>query len=102
MKETIHEQFEIVRTETNTSHVEEYGALDIGSNRLADFLGFERHPKLSKTNGTEPESIEFAEVIIFDYFFFLNHLIFIELNVEKIIKLRNILFNFFYDHMFNF
>ena len=65
MKESIHEQFEIVRHETNTSHVEEYGALDIGSNRLADFLGFQRHPRPSQTSETEDESLEFYEVNIY-------------------------------------
>jgi len=41
LRETLHHQFEIVRTETNTSHVEEYGDLDVGSMHVSDFLGFQ-------------------------------------------------------------
>lgn len=41
LQETLHHQFEIVRTETNTSHVEEYGDLDVGSLHASDFLGFQ-------------------------------------------------------------
>lgn len=37
----MHHQFEVVRTETNTSHVEEYGDLDVGSMHVSDFLGFQ-------------------------------------------------------------
>lgn len=40
LRETLHHQFAIVRTETNTSHVEEYGDLDVGSMHVSDFLGF--------------------------------------------------------------
>uniref|UniRef100_A0A224XQ03 legumain n=1 Tax=Panstrongylus lignarius TaxID=156445 RepID=A0A224XQ03_9HEMI len=36
----LHHQFERVRTRTNTSHVEEYGDLDIGNTKLKDILGF--------------------------------------------------------------
>ncbi|KAK3917205.1 Legumain [Frankliniella fusca] len=38
--ESLHHQFEVVRTETNTSHVEEYGDLDIGSLPVAYFQGY--------------------------------------------------------------
>lgn len=41
LRETLHHQFEVVRTETNTSHVEEYGDLDVGSMHVSDFLGFQ-------------------------------------------------------------
>uniref|UniRef100_A0A170ZQL0 legumain n=1 Tax=Triatoma infestans TaxID=30076 RepID=A0A170ZQL0_TRIIF len=36
----LHHQFERVRTRTNTSHVEEYGDLDIGNTKLKDVVGF--------------------------------------------------------------
>ncbi|XP_014274694.1 legumain isoform X1 [Halyomorpha halys] len=39
-RESLHHQFEKVRTYTNTSHVEEYGDLDIGVTKLKDVLGF--------------------------------------------------------------
>ncbi|PSN45864.1 hypothetical protein C0J52_16851 [Blattella germanica] len=39
-QEKLHHQFEVVRSETNTSHVEEYGDLDLGSLHVSDFMGF--------------------------------------------------------------
>ncbi|XP_021917142.1 legumain-like [Zootermopsis nevadensis] len=41
LKETLHHQYEVVRSDTNTSHVEEYGDLDIGSMHVSDFLGYQ-------------------------------------------------------------
>lgn len=38
-QESLNRQFEIVRTETKTSHVEEYGDLDIGSTKLSTVIG---------------------------------------------------------------
>ncbi|CAB3360414.1 Hypothetical predicted protein [Cloeon dipterum] len=36
---TLHHQFETVRTRTNTSHVEEYGDLNVGATFVKDFIG---------------------------------------------------------------
>ncbi|CAH1402825.1 unnamed protein product [Nezara viridula] len=47
--ESLHHQFEKVRTYTNTSHVEEYGDLDIGITKLKDVLGFKM--RLMKSMG---------------------------------------------------
>lgn len=47
LQETLHHQYEIVRTETNTSHVEEYGDLDVGSLHVSEFLGFQISRKLN-------------------------------------------------------
>ncbi|XP_059485186.1 legumain-like isoform X2 [Neocloeon triangulifer] len=38
-RETLHHQFEVVRSRTNTSHVEEYGDLNVGASLLKDFIG---------------------------------------------------------------
>ncbi|CAG5120650.1 unnamed protein product, partial [Candidula unifasciata] len=38
-QETLQKQFKIVRTETNTSHVTEYGDLTMGGLKVADFQG---------------------------------------------------------------
>jgi legumain len=38
-RETLHHQFEIVRSRTNSSHVEEYGDLNLGAAPLKDFIG---------------------------------------------------------------
>ncbi|XP_076306309.1 legumain-like [Tachypleus tridentatus] len=38
-KETLQEQFSIVKTETNTSHVQEYGDLTIGKMHVGEFQG---------------------------------------------------------------
>lgn len=40
-KETLHHQYQKVRSETNTSHVEEYGDLDMGSLPVAYFQGYQ-------------------------------------------------------------
>ncbi|KAJ9598420.1 hypothetical protein L9F63_010895 [Diploptera punctata] len=48
VREMIHQQFEIVRTETNTSHVEEYGDLVIGSLHVSEFLGYRPSPPENK------------------------------------------------------
>ncbi|XP_014274697.1 legumain [Halyomorpha halys] len=42
MNESLHHQFEIVRSYTNTSHVEEYGDLSIGVTKLKDILGYKK------------------------------------------------------------
>ncbi|PNF30184.1 Legumain [Cryptotermes secundus] len=51
LQESLHHQYEIVRTETNTSHVEEYGDLDVGSMHVSEFLGYQisHKPKSFKT-----------------------------------------------------
>nr|CAD7462459.1 unnamed protein product [Timema tahoe] len=40
LRESLHHQYEAVRHRVNTSHVEEYGNLDIGALHISDFLGF--------------------------------------------------------------
>ncbi|XP_049863688.1 legumain-like [Schistocerca gregaria] len=45
LQASLHHIFEEVRYETNTSHVEEYGDLNLGSMRAADFMGFTDHHK---------------------------------------------------------
>ncbi|XP_066991766.2 legumain [Anabrus simplex] len=56
--ESLHHLFEEVRYETNTSHVEEYGDLDLGALHVSKFLG-DRSEDSLKTNRT-PVSIEDA------------------------------------------
>ncbi|XP_073993668.1 legumain-like isoform X3 [Rhodnius prolixus] len=46
----LHHQFERVRTRTNTSHVEEYGDLDIGNTKLKDVLGLNKKSVNQVTN----------------------------------------------------
>jgi hypothetical protein len=43
----LHHQYEIVRTDTNTSHVEEYGDLNVGSMHVSDFMGFQVSRRLN-------------------------------------------------------
>lgn len=53
---SLHHIFEEVRYETNTSHIEEYGDLNLGSMRAADFMGFTVHhkePSPLRTDGCE-------------------------------------------------
>ncbi|XP_014240446.1 legumain-like [Cimex lectularius] len=48
--EDINHQFEKVRTLTNTSHVEEYGDIDIGNTKLREFIGFHMERNLQEEN----------------------------------------------------
>lgn len=48
-QETLFRQFSIVRTQTNTSHVQEYGDLKIGKLKVAEFQG--REKAVSVSNG---------------------------------------------------
>lgn len=48
-RETLFRQFSIVRTQTNTSHVQEYGDLKIGKLKVAEFQG--RDKAVSVSNG---------------------------------------------------
>lgn len=43
-QESVNHQFEKVRTETNTSHVEEYGDIDIGNTKLSEVIGYRSQP----------------------------------------------------------
>lgn len=57
--ETLHHQFELVRSETNTSHVEEYGDLDVGSLPVAYFQGYSGSSLMSSSvDGREIPAIE--------------------------------------------
>lgn len=47
--ESLNHQFQRVRTVTNTSHVEEYGDLDIGNTKLSEVIG-DRSSMGRKTN----------------------------------------------------
>lgn len=47
--ETLHKQFEIVKEETNTSHVMEYGDKNIGNENVADFQGGTAYQRPSPT-----------------------------------------------------
>ncbi|RZF32682.1 hypothetical protein LSTR_LSTR004110 [Laodelphax striatellus] len=40
-RESLNRQFEIVRAETKTSHVEEYGDLDLGITKLSSIIGYQ-------------------------------------------------------------
>uniref|UniRef100_A0A1B6M9U3 legumain n=1 Tax=Graphocephala atropunctata TaxID=36148 RepID=A0A1B6M9U3_9HEMI len=42
--ESVNHQFQKVRTETNTSHVEEYGDIDIGITKMSEVIGYQRTP----------------------------------------------------------
>jgi len=42
--ESVNHQFQKVRTETNTSHVEEYGDIDIGVTKLSEVIGYRDNP----------------------------------------------------------
>lgn len=48
--ETLQQQFELVRERTNTSHVQEYGELDMGPMHVSEFLG---------SRPSEPKSARF-------------------------------------------
>lgn len=53
-KETLFQQFSIVRKETNLSHVQEYGDLTIGKMKVADFQGFaKRNTTATGSNETQ-------------------------------------------------
>lgn len=52
--ESLHHQFEVVRTETNTSHVEEYGDLDIGSLPVAYFQGYRQTVSIEESEDIPP------------------------------------------------
>ena len=61
-KETIQAQFKIVKDETNTSHVEEYGNLTFGKLVLAEFFGGKTAepivlPKASKADAIPAEQV---------------------------------------------
>ncbi|XP_073992953.1 legumain-like [Rhodnius prolixus] len=58
----LHHQFERVRTRTNTSHVEEYGDLDIGNTKLEDVLGL----KKKSVNSVENEIKSEPMIDVFD------------------------------------
>lgn len=55
-QESLHHQFERVRTFTNTSHVEEYGDLDIGSTKLKNVLGFRMRTTARYSSGRSPSA----------------------------------------------
>nr|ATU82737.1 secreted C13 protease-like protein [Pristhesancus plagipennis] len=52
----LHHQFERVRTRTNTSHVEEYGDLDIGTTKLKDVVGLQMRKELA-ANGYDVKQV---------------------------------------------
>uniref|UniRef100_A0A1B6IKU8 legumain n=1 Tax=Homalodisca liturata TaxID=320908 RepID=A0A1B6IKU8_9HEMI len=43
-QESVNHQFQKVRTETNTSHVEEYGDIDIGNTKMSEVIGYQETP----------------------------------------------------------
>lgn len=53
-KETLHHQFQLVRSVTNTSHVEEYGDLDLGSLPVSYFQGYKSHKVAGSKNYLPP------------------------------------------------
>ncbi|XP_055343439.1 legumain-like [Paramacrobiotus metropolitanus] len=62
-KETLQSQFKIVKKETNTSHVMEYGDLTIAQMKVGDFMGHSfdedavQLPKVSKADAVKSEDV---------------------------------------------
>uniref|UniRef100_A0A1B6DRR5 legumain n=1 Tax=Clastoptera arizonana TaxID=38151 RepID=A0A1B6DRR5_9HEMI len=54
--ESLNHQFQRVRTLTNTSHVEEYGDLDIGTTKLKEVIGF--NPESLKSRKSDRTKID--------------------------------------------
>ncbi|XP_039289582.1 LOW QUALITY PROTEIN: legumain [Nilaparvata lugens] len=64
-KESLNHQFEVVRAETKTSHVEEYGDLDLGLTKLSTVIGYK--PMRMRKNGwsmkNEKSFIKFKDAV---------------------------------------
>ncbi|KAL1130442.1 hypothetical protein AAG570_011690 [Ranatra chinensis] len=69
-QESIHHQFEKVRTRTNASHVEEYGDLDIGETKLSEIIGFRMRGQNSPPAPPINDDVHFR--FVFCFFLLMN------------------------------